>query len=240
MISGIIGRKLGMTQMFDKDGNVISVTVLQAGPCRILELQQEPAKVKIGFEEIKPSRVNKPQAGYFKKIGVNPMKNVKELPSTDNSQYEVGQDIKVDLFKPGDYVDVSGVSIGKGFQGGMKRHNWSGGPAGHGSMHHRRVGSIGASADPSRVLKGTNMPGHMGHENCTVQGLRVMDVDVENNLILLKGGVPGCKNTLITINRSFKKAFKSLDEQKAVVIKKINPMKQSKAAAGAKKGGKKK
>jgi large subunit ribosomal protein L3 len=240
MINGMIGRKIGMTQIFDKVGNVISVTVVQAGPCKILELKESPKKVKIGFEKEKASRLNKPMTGYFKKLGIEPLRNIKELSSVDNSAYTVGQDITVDLFKPGDYVDVSGRSIGKGFQGGMKRHNWSGGPGGHGSMHHRRVGSIGASADPSRVLKGTNMPGHMGHANCTVQGLRVMDVDLEQNLLLLKGGVPGCDNTLITIKRSFKKQFKSLDEEKVVVVKKINPMKQSKAAAGSKKGGKKK
>jgi large subunit ribosomal protein L3 len=240
MINGIIGRKLGMTQMFDKDGNVISVTVVEAGPCKVLELKDEPKKVKLGFGTIKASRLNKPQEGYFKKLGIDPVRTMREMNSTDNSQYAVGQEIRADLFKAGDYVDVTGRSIGKGFQGGMKRHNWSGGPGGHGSMHHRRVGSIGASADPSRVLKGTNMPGHMGDETCTVQGLRVMEVDVEKNLLMIKGGLPGAVNSLVTIKRSFKRAFKSLDEEKAVVIKKINPMKQSKAAAGAKKGGKKK
>ena len=162
------------------------------------------------------------------------MRVIKEFTSTDNKNYTVGQEIKVDIFKPGDFVDVTGMTIGKGFQGGMKRWNWSGGPAAHGSMHHRRVGSIGASSDPSRVYRGQHMPGHMGMDKQTTQSLRVMSVDAENNLILVKGAVPGHKNAYLTVNRSLKRAFRSLDEVREVVESKKNPMKQSKAAA---KGG---
>lgn len=240
MISGLLGKKLGMTQIFDKDGNLISVTVVEAGPCVVLEMNDEKKKVKLGFGPEKEIRVSKPLAGYFKKIGVKPVKMIREFASTDNKDYQVGQELKADLFRPGEYVDVSGVSIGKGFQGGMKRWGWAGGPAGHGSMHHRRVGSIGSSATPSRTYPNTRMPGHMGAKRVTTQNLRVMVVDPEKNILLIHGAVPGARNTIVEINRSFKRAYRSLDEQKAVVIKKVNPMKQSKAKAGAAAAKKKK
>jgi len=231
MIRGLLGKKLGMTQIFDQDGNVVPVTVVEAGPCTVLELKKSPFKIKLGFGLTKESRINKAQLGFFKKIGVAPARIIKEFFSTDNKDYKVGQEIKVDCFKPGEVVDVTGASVGKGFQGGMKRWHWSGGPAGHGSMHHRRVGSIGASADPSRTLRGTNMPGQMGNKKATVQGLRVMDVDTETNTILIKGAVPGHQNSILMINRSQKKTFQSLDEKKAFVVQKVNPMKQSKTKA---------
>jgi len=238
MIRGILGKKIGMTRIFDKEGNVIPVTVVEAGPCTILELIGEDGatklKVALGFEKIKESRARKPQLGLFKKVKVDPVRHIREFESSDNKDYKVGQELKADVFKPGDYVDVLGVSKGKGFQGGMKRWHWSGGPGGHGSMHHRRVGSIGASADPSRVYKGTHMPGHLGAKKTSVQGLRVMDVDVDNNILLIKGAVPGHKSASLTINRSKKKEYRSLDEQKAVVIHKRNPMKQSKSKAKGK------
>lgn len=235
MIRGVFAKKVGMTQIFNKEGNVVPVTVLEAGPCYVLGLLDTPHKrVKLGFEAVEESRVKKPQLGYFKKIGVTPLRHIKEFDSTDNSGYTVGQEIKVDIFKPGDFVNVSGTSIGKGFQGGMKRWNWGGGPAAHGSMHHRRVGSIGSSSDPSRVYRGQHMPGHMGMDKVTTQNLRVMAVDVENNLILVKGAVPGHKNGYLSVNKALKKAFRSLDEKREVVESKRNPMKQSKAAA---KGG---
>lgn len=235
MISGLIGKKLEMTQIFDRDGNVVPVTVIEAGPCFVLRTLDKPMKVVVGFGSAKESRLNKPNLGYFKKLGVAPLKVIKEFRSSDNKDYKVGQEIKADLFKAGDFVDVTGVSIGKGFQGGMKRWNWSGGPGGHGSMHHRRVGSIGASSDPSRVLVGTHMPGHMGLSTVTVQGLRVMEVDAENNVVLLKGAVPGHTNGIVTIQKSRKKVFKALDEVKvAVEKKKKNPLKQSKTKATGK------
>jgi len=236
MTKGLLGKKLGMTQIFDSDGNVIPVTVIEAGPCRIMGLIDTPCqKVQLGFEAMRESRVKKPRIGFFKKIGVPPVRVIREFESTDNKQYEVGQEIKSDLFKPGDFVDVTGISKGKGFQGGVKRWHWSGGPKTHGSMHHRRVGSIGASADPSRVYKGTHMPGQMGARRVSIQGLRVMQVDPENNLLLVKGAVPGHRRSLLAIRLSKKKLYQSLEEKKARHAKSRNPMKQSKGKAKGKK-----
>jgi len=235
MASGLLGKKIGMTQIFDTEGNIVPVTVVETGPCVVLEVLAAPArKIKLGFEPIKETRLTKPESGFFKKIGVSPLRYIREFGLKDTQEYKIGQEIKADLFKAGDFVDVSAVSIGKGFQGGMKRWNWSGGPGTHGSMHHRRVGSIGSSADPSRTFRGRHMPGHMGSQKVTVQGLRVMLVDVENNLILLKGGVPGARKSLLNITLSKKRAFKSLEEKKATHIVKRNPMKQSKAKAKGK------
>ena len=236
MLQGLIGKKIGMTQIFDKEGNMIPVTLVETGPCTVLELKASPTKVTLGYAPRKEKTVKKPMAGYLKKLGVKPMQVIKEFKSSDNKDYQVGQEIKADFFKAGDFIDVSGTSIGKGFAGGMKRWNWKGGPGGHGSMHHRRIGSNGATTDPGRTIKGHNMPGHMGNRRITTQGLRVMNVDLENNMILVKGAVPGCKNSIVEIKRSFKKAWKDLEEQKVTVKKKVNPMKQSKAkAAPAKK-----
>jgi len=235
MVRGLLGKKIGMTQIFDKDGNIVPVTVVEAGPCYVLELKNSPVKVTLGFDEAKESRLNKCRMGFFKKNNLKPLKLVCEFEAEDTKDYQVGQMIKADLFRPGDFVDITGTSIGKGFQGGMKRWGWVGGPSGHGSMHHRRIGSVASSTEPSRVFKGKTMPGHMGDVRITTQGLRVMDVDVEKNLLLVKGAVPGCKRNYLLINKSKKKAFKALDEVKVVVAKKINPMKQSKAKS---KGGK--
>ncbi|OGX36914.1 MAG: 50S ribosomal protein L3 [Omnitrophica WOR_2 bacterium RIFCSPLOWO2_12_FULL_50_9] len=234
MIRGLIGKKLGMTQIFDKEGDVVPVTVVEAGPCTILDIKDSPMKVKLGFDPVRESLVNKPRQGFFKKVGVSPLRMIREFESSDNKDYKVGQQLTADVFKAGDFVDVSGTSIGKGFQGGMKRWHWRGGGATHGSMHHRRVGSIGASADPSRTLPGSHMPGHMGAQPATVQSLRVMNVDVEHNTILVKGAVPGTSNAYLVINRSKKKKFKPLDVEKKAVIRKINPMKQSKAKVAGK------
>ncbi|MFP4472312.1 MAG: 50S ribosomal protein L3 [Candidatus Omnitrophota bacterium] len=235
MIRGLLGKKLGMTQVFDKDGNVIPVTVVEAGPCPILELKDDPKlKVTLAFQPIKEQRVKNPQKGYFKKAGVAPHRYIREFESQDNSEYEVGKAVQADIFKAGDFVDVSAVSKGKGFQGGMKRWGWSGGPGGHGSMHHRRVGAIGACATPSRTMKGIHLPGQMGNNRTTTQSLRVMEVDAENHLLLIKGAVPGPKNCLVEINRSKKKAYRSLDDKPANVAKARNPMKQSKSKAKGK------
>lgn len=235
MIRGLLGKKLAMTQIFDKDGNVFAVTLVEAGPCSVLEIKDSPyKKVKLGFESIKESRINKAQLGFFKKINVSPKRYTREFESTDNAAYQVGQELKADIFRPGDFVDIRGISIGKGFQGGMKRWHWSGGGGSHGSMHHRRVGAISSNTTPGRVNKGKTMPGHMGASTVTVQGLRVMDVDVEKNVILIKGAIPGYRSSIIEINRSQKKAFKSLEERKAVVELKRNPMKQSKTTAKGK------
>ncbi|OGX08209.1 MAG: 50S ribosomal protein L3 [Omnitrophica WOR_2 bacterium GWA2_47_8] len=249
MIQGMLGRKIGMTQIFDKDGNTVAVTAVETGPCVVLGLIEAPYKrVKLGFEPVKESRVSKPRLGFFKKAGVVPMRFIREFglketvgkkaqkpeeaPKTD--ELKVGQKIKADLFRAGDFVTVSGFSIGKGFQGGMKRYHWMGGGASHGSMHHRRVGSIGSNTTPGRVNKGKHMPGHMGDAKVSVENLRVMAVDVEKNLILVNGAVPGKKNSFLTITFSRKKAFKSFDEVKVVHAIKRNPMKQSKASTGKK------
>ena len=242
MIRGLLGKKIGMTQIFDGEGNIIPVTAIEVGPCYVLQLKENPLKVVLGFDAAKESAFNKPRAGVFKKLGMTPLRKVQEVKSTDNKDYTVGQEIKTDFFQAGDFVNVSGTTIGKGFQGGMKRWNWGGGPAAHGSMHHRRVGSIGSSSDPSRVYRGQHMPGHMGMDKMTTQNLRVMNVDVENNMILVKGAVPGHKNGYLLVNKSLKKAFRAIDEKREVVVSKRNPMKQSKAAAkgaAAKPAGKK-
>ena len=234
MINGLLGKKVGMTHIFDGDGNTIPVTAVEAGPCYILELKDSPVKVKLGFDSLKESRANKPQLGYFKKLGVSPVRLIEEFRSNDNKDYKVGQEIKADLFKAGDFVNVTGISIGKGFQGGMKRWHWDGGNQTHGSMTHRRVGSIGSNTTPGRVWKGHHMPGHMGAARVTVQNLRVMQVDLENNLLLVKGAVPGHRNSYVTINKSFKKVFQPLDQKKVVVKTKKDPMKQSKASTKGK------
>lgn len=226
-----------MTQIYNEAGAMIPVTVVEAGPCSVLALiehGESKKKVQIGFGVLKESRLSKPELGFFKKIGVAPQQYIKEFESTENKDYKIGQEIKVDIFKPGDFVDVSGVSIGKGFQGGMKRWNWMGGPATHGSMHHRRVGAISSNTWPGRTFRGKTMPGHMGDDRVTTQGLRVIQVDAENNLILIKGAVPGHRNALLEINRSKKKAWRSLVEVGATEAKKRNPMKQSKAKAKGK------
>lgn len=235
MIRGLLGRKIGMSQIFDNEGNVIPVTVIEAGPCYVLALREAPFKVKLGFSSVRESRTRKSEAGLYKKLGLQPLKLVKEFESTDNKDYKLGQELRADVFKPGDFVDVTGISKGKGFQGGMKRWNWSGGGATHGSMHHRRIGSAGSSAWPSRTFKGHHMPGHMGQRVVTIQGLRVIQVSADENLVLVRGAVPGEKNAFVSINRSKKRAFQPLGEKKVTEEKKRNPMKQSKAKA---KGGK--
>ncbi len=240
MISGLLGKKIGMTQIFDKEGNVVPVTALEVGPCYVLGLKDKPAKIVLGFDEIRESRCLKPRLGLCKKVKVPPLRTILEFKSSDNSVYQLGQQLKADIFRAGDYVTVVGTSIGKGFQGGIKRWNWHGGDAGHGSMHHRRIGSNGANTYPGRVLRGKNMPGHMGDARVTVQNLRVMQVDPENNMVLVKGAVPGAKNGLLSVHISEKRSYRSLDEKKEIIVHKRNPMKQAKAAIkGKATGGKK-
>lgn len=235
MVRGLLGKKLGMTHIFDKDGNIVPVTIVEAGPCCILELKESPVKVTLGFEEAQEKRVNKARMGFFKKNNIKPVKIVREFEAQDTKDCQVGQFIKADLFRAGDFVDVTGTSIGKGFQGGMKRWGWKGGPSGHGSMHHRRIGSVASSTEPSRVFKGKTMPGHMGAARITTQGLRVMDVNAEKNLLLIKGAVPGHKRAYVMINLSKKRVFKSFDEVKATVAVLRNPAKQAKQVAKGKK-----
>lgn len=199
----ILGKKLGMTRVFDEAGKVTPVTVLEAGPCVVMGTGEK--NVKVGFEDVKENKLKKPQAGVFKKLNLAPKRYVRDLRIADKAQFKVGDEIKVDIFKEGDFVDVTGVSIGKGFQGGMKRWHWMGTPMTHGSMSHRRIGSVGASSDPSRIFKGKTMAGHMGHDQVTVQNLKVMKVDLANNLLVVKGAVPGHNKSLLEIRKSIKK-----------------------------------
>lgn len=200
----ILGKKMGMTRVFDEAGKVTPVTVLEAGPCVVMGLAEK--NVKVGFEDVKENKLKKPQAGVFKKLNLAPKRYVRDLRIADKAQFKVGDEIKVDIFKEGDFVDVTGVSIGKGFQGGMKRWHWMGTPMTHGSMSHRRIGSVGASSDPSRIFKGKTMAGHMGHDQVTVQNLKVMKVDLANNILVVKGAVPGHNKSLLEIRKSIKKA----------------------------------
>ncbi|MDD5431940.1 MAG: 50S ribosomal protein L3 [Candidatus Omnitrophica bacterium] len=200
---GIIGKKIGMTQMFTDKGEQVAVTAIEAGPCPILAVKEK--NVQIGFELAKEKSLKKPVLGLFKKVNVAPRKIIREVTKESGKEYKVGEEIKVDLFKAGDFVDVTGTSLGKGFQGGMKRWNWKGGPQTHGSTSHRRVGSIGSTTTPGRVWKGHHMPGHMGNIRVTLQNLKVMKTDIENNILLVKGAIPGHKNCLVIIKKAKKK-----------------------------------
>ena len=199
----ILGKKIGMTQVFGEDGRVVPVTVIEAGPCVIMSLGEK--NVKVGFGDVKEGKIKKPQRGEFKKLDLPGKRTIRELRIADRGEWKVGDEIKVDIFKDGDFVDVIATSIGKGFQGGMKKWGWYGTPQSHGSMAHRRIGSVGASADPSRILKGKHMPRQMGNERVTTQNLKVVKVDVANHLLVIKGAVPGPKNGLVEIRKSFKK-----------------------------------
>jgi len=202
-MTGILGKKLGMTQIFAEDGKVIPVTVVEAGPCHVVQVKTPERDgyeaVKVGFQEVrKEKNVTKPVAGIFKKSGIPVCKVLREFPM---SGVQVGETITADRFSKGDVVSVSGISKGKGYQGVMKRHRFKGGPSGHGSMFNRAPGSIGASSYPSRVWRGMKMAGHMGSKRVTVSGLTVVDVRPEQNLILIEGAVPGSKNTIVEIRK---------------------------------------
>lgn len=203
---GLIGKKIGMTQVFTADNSQVGVTAILAGPCPVLMVKDK--NVQLGFEAASEKNLKKPQLGFFKKLNISPRKVIKDLSKEANVEYKVGDELKVDLFAEGDFVDVSGISLGKGFQGGMKRWNWKGGPRTHGSTSHRRVGSIGSTTTPGRVWKGHHMPGHMGAEKVTVQNLKVVRVDLENNILLVEGGVPGYKNGYLVITKAKKKISK--------------------------------
>ncbi len=202
-MTGILGRKLGMTQIFDEKGNVIPVTVVEAGPCQVVQVKTVEndgyEAVQIGFDEIKKEKkVNKPMKGHFKRAGTPPYRVLKEFPM---KELKVGDVITVERFQKGDKVHVSGISKGKGFQGVMKRHGYGGGPGSHGSMFNRAPGSIGASAFPSRVWKNKGMPGHMGNVRVTVRNLTVVDVKPEQNLLLIKGAIPGPSGGYIEVRK---------------------------------------
>ena len=203
MVNTILGRKLGMTQVWDEDDNVVPVTVIQAGPCTISQVKTKATDgyeaVQIGFGEIKPQRVNKPLAGHFKAKGVEPMRYLREVRVEDASEYKTGDQVTVEIFADSKAVDVTGTSKGKGFQGTIKRWNFHRGPMTHGSRNQRRPGSIGQCAYPARVRKGLHMAGHMGNERVTVKNLKLVRVDAEQNLLLVKGAVPGGKNALVQV-----------------------------------------
>jgi len=202
-VIGILGKKIGMTQVFAEDGAFVSVTAIEAGPCPVLAINEK--NIQLGFDLAREKSLKKPQAGYFKKLNIAGRKFIRELAKEPAKEYKIGEEIKVDIFSPGDFVDVSGVSIGKGFQGGMKRWHWKGGPMTHGSTSHRRVGSIGSTTTPGRVFRGHHMPGHMGAIGVTTQNLKVVKVDTENNILLIKGSVPGFKNGYVIIKKAKKK-----------------------------------
>jgi len=209
MLKGIIGKKLGMTQIFHEDGGVVPVTVVQAGPCTVVQVKA-PAKekygaVQLGFEERDQKRVKKPLRGHFEKAKVPSFRYLKEFRVVDPSPFRVGQVITVEEFKVGDRVDVTGISKGKGFMGVVKRWGFRGGRATHGSMFHRAPGSIGASSYPSRVWPGQRMGGHTGNQRTTLQNLEVVDVRARQNLLLVKGAVPGGSRGLLLIREAKKR-----------------------------------
>ncbi|MCL6482425.1 MAG: 50S ribosomal protein L3 [Firmicutes bacterium] len=207
-VNGILGIKLGMTQVFAADGAVVPCTVLQAGPCVVV---QKRTREKDGYEAVqlglvefvKPQRVNRPMSGHFKKADLPPMRFLREIRlSASDEDTRVGDRVLVDRFAVGEFVDVTGVSKGRGFQGGVKRWHYRGGDATHGSMFHRAPGSIGASSFPSRVWKGQHFPGHMGHQRVTVRNLEIVKIDPEENLLLVRGAVPGPNGGYLVIRKS--------------------------------------
>jgi len=208
MKKAIMATKIGMTQIFSENGTLVPVTVLEAGPCVVTQLKTVENDgynaIQVGFADVKEKNVNKPAKGHFDKAGVTAKKNLKEFRLEDTSSYTLGAEIKADVFAKGDKVDVSGVSKGKGYAGVIKKYNQHRGPMGHGSKSHRVVGSMGGSATPGRVMKGKNMPSHMGTINVTVQNLEVVRVDADKNLLLIKGAVPGPKGALLMIKDSVK------------------------------------
>ena len=208
MKKAILATKVGMTQIFNDDGVLTPVTVLQAGPCVVTQVKTVENDgydaVQVGFADIREKLLNKPEKGQFDKAEVSYKRYLQEFRFENAKDYEVKQEIKADIFAAGDKIDATAISKGKGFQGAIKRHGQSRGPMTHGSKYHRHAGSNGAASDPSKVFKGKKMPGHMGHVQVTVQNLEVVRVDAENNLLLVKGSVPGPKKSLITIRESVK------------------------------------
>lgn len=252
---GILAKKIGMAEVFNEHGRAVAVTVLEAGPCTVTQVK-EPTHdgyraIQLGFEPVKENRLTKPLQGHFKKAGTPAFRYLREFRVDEPRQkegngagqagpgdpYAVGQQVTVDIFKEGELVDVAGTSIGKGFQGGVKRWNWKGGSATHGSMSHRAPGSIGSTTFPGRVIKGHHLPGRMGGGRVTIQNLRIMKIDPQANLLLVQGAVPGPERQLVTVHKSVKRpgvvtAAKTLQE--ALIVEE-----KSKGAAKAKAAAKK-
>ena len=208
MKKAILATKVGMTQIFNEDGVLTPVTVLQAGPVVVTQVKTVEndgySAVQVGFADKREKLVNKPLKGHFDKAGVSYKRYIREFKLEDAENYALGQEIKADIFAAGDKVDATAISKGKGFQGAIKRHGQSRGPMAHGSKFHRHAGSNGSSSDPSRVFKGKKMPGQMGNKKVTVQNLEIVRVDAENNLLLVKGAVPGPKKAMVTIKETVK------------------------------------
>ena len=205
----IIGKKVGMTQIFDEKGIVIPVTVIEAGPCVISQIKNIETDgynaIQLGYGDVKEKHINKPEQGHFKKANLAFKKHLREFRVDSVENIKVGDEVKVDVFEAGDKIDVQGTTKGKGFQGVIKRHGQHRGPMGHGSMYHRRPGSMGSTSTPGRVFKGKKLPGHMGVQTVTIQNLDVVRVDLDKNVLLVKGSVPGPKGALLKIRPTVKK-----------------------------------
>jgi large subunit ribosomal protein L3 len=205
-MSGLIGKKLGMTRIFDEKGNDVQVSVIQTGPCYVTEIRTKDKhgydSLQLGFEEKREKSVKQPERGHAAKSGVKPMRYLREFRTFEVNQFKLGDVVKADIFQVGDKVKVIGVSKGKGFQGVVKRHHFGGGPVTHGESDRTRApGSLGGSSYPSRVLKGLRMAGRMGNARVTVRNLKVVRVDAENNIVMVRGGVPGAKNGMVLIQK---------------------------------------
>ncbi len=203
MSVGILGTKLGMTQIFDEEGRAIPVTVVQAGPCTITQIKTKQtdgySAIQLGFDEVKPKALNKPELGHLAKSSAPPLRHLREYRLADTTQFELGQAVKADIFSAGEIVDVIGTSIGRGFAGYQKRHNFKRGPMAHGSKNHRLPGSTGAGTTPGRTFPGKRMAGRLGGTRTTIRKLQVVRVDAERNLLLIKGAVPGKPGALLSI-----------------------------------------
>lgn len=208
MKKGIIGKKIGMTQIFDEKGNVVPVTVIEATPNVVAQVKTVETdgynSIQLGYGEVKDKHINKPEKGHFTKAGLAAKKHLREFRVEDVENYKVGDEVKADIFEAGEKIDVQGTTKGKGFQGVIKRHGQSRGPMGHGSMYHRRPGSMGSTSTPGRVFKGKKLPGHMGRVTVTIQNLDVVRVDMDKNVILVKGSVPGAKGAILKIKSAVK------------------------------------
>ena len=208
MKKAIIGKKVGMTQIFDETGKVIPVTAIEVGPCTVAQVKTVESDgynaIQLGFGDVKESKVNKPEKGHFAKANLKAKKHLREFRVDEVESYKVGDEIKADTFEKGDKIDVQGTSKGKGFQGVIKRHGQSRGPMGHGSMYHRRPGSMGPTSTPGRVFKGKKLPGHMGKVTVTIQNLEIVKVDTDKNVLLVKGSVPGPKGAILKVKSTVK------------------------------------
>ena len=208
MVKEVYGKKVGMTQIFDEQGKVIPVTVIEAGPCVVAQVKTVETDgynaIQLGFGDVKESKINKPEKGHFAKSKLTPKKHLREFRLDSVENINVGDELKADTFTAGDQLDIQGTSKGKGFQGVIKRHGQSRGPMGHGSMYHRRPGSMGPTSTPGRVFKGKKLPGHMGSQTITIQNLEVVRVDLDKNVILVKGSVPGAKGAILKLKTSVK------------------------------------